>query len=105
MKSQKPLDRIIKVSFGNKYKPQQISWGSGSRYIEFNDIEYIAWGHWTPSFYKRKDSLDENLCFSVVSKSYILDLQAATKNMTEVWVKGLRRLIGQTDEKAEELAK
>ena len=53
----KPQDRIVKVSFDNKYKPKQISWGSGSRHIEFNEIMYIAWGHWTPAFQARKDQL------------------------------------------------
>merc|ERR1712228_64162 len=56
----KPQDRIVKVSFDNKYKPKQISWGSGSRHIDFNEILYIAWGHWTPVFEaRRKAAMDE----------------------------------------------
>merc|ERR1712087_403901 len=101
----KPQDRIVKVSFDNKYKPKQISWGSGSRHIDFSEIMYIAWGHWTPVFEARKDQLDSKLCFSVVGKQQILDVQAQSKEMAELWVKGLRKLIGHSDEKSEKLAK
>eukprot|EP01084_Bolivina_argentea_P088378 159571_1 len=51
----KQQDRIVKVSFDNKYKPKQISWGSGSRHIVFSEILYISWGHWSPVFEARKD--------------------------------------------------
>jgi len=101
----KPQDRIVKVSFGEGGNAKQISWGSGSRHIDFDDIVYIAWGHWTPVFQARKDQIDPNLCFSVVSKNQILDVQAQSKEMAEVWVKGLRKLIGQTDEQALLLSK
>merc|ERR1712228_1162217 len=100
----KPQDRIVKVSFDNKYKPKQISWGSGSRHIDFNEILYIAWGHWTPVFEARKDSLDKKLCFSVVGKQQILDVQAQSKEMAELWVKGLRKLIGHSDEESDRKA-
>eukprot|EP01084_Bolivina_argentea_P263355 445719_1 len=83
----KPQDRIVKVSFDNKYKPKQISWGSGNRHINFSEILYIAWGHWTPVFEARKDQLDPKLCFSVVGKQQILDVQAQSKEMAELWVK------------------
>merc|ERR1712087_695892 len=101
----KPQDRIVRVSFDNKYKAKQISWGSGSRHIDFNEILYIAWGHWTPVFEARKDSLDKKLCFSVVGKQQILDVQAQSKEMAELWVKGLRKLIGHSDDKSDKLAK
>ena len=101
----RPQDRIVKVSFDNKHKPKQISWGSGSRHIDFNDILYIAWGHWTPVFQARKDQLPAEQCFSVIGKMQILDIQATSKQMAELWVKGLRMLIGQTDDEAEALSK
>merc|ERR1712176_538378 len=101
----KPQDRIVKVSFDNKYKPKQISWGSGSRHIDFGEILYIAWGHWTPVFEARKDSLDKKLCFSVVGKQQILDVQAQSKEMAELWVKGLRKLIGHSDSESDKKAK
>ncbi|ETO31546.1 hypothetical protein RFI_05576 [Reticulomyxa filosa] len=92
----KPQDRIVKVTFGENASPKQISWGSGSRHIDFDEIVYIAWGHWTPVFQSRKDQLDPTLCFNV---------QAQSKEMAELWVKGLRKLIGQTDEQAMKLSK
>ena len=101
----KPQDCIAKVSFDNKYKPKQISWGSGSRHIDFADILYIAWGHWTPVFQARKDELNEKLCFSVVGKQQILDVQARSPEMAELWVRGLRKLIGHSDEQSDEMAK
>merc|ERR1719229_68602 len=100
----KPQDRIVKVSFNNNYKPKQISWGSGSRHIDFSEILYIAWGHKTPVFEARKDQLKKELCFSVVGKQQILDVQAQNKEMAELWVKGLRKLIGHSDEKSDRLA-
>jgi len=101
----KPQDRIVKVTFGEGGAAKQISWGSGSRHIDFDDVVYIAWGHWTPVFQARKDQIEPDLCFSVVSKTQILDVQAQSKEMAEVWVKGLRKLIGQTDEQANKLSK
>jgi len=104
----KPQDRIVKVSWtrtDNKYRPKQISWGSGSRHIDFSDILYISWGHWTPVFEARKDQLKEDMCFSVVGKQQILDVQAQSKEMAELWVKGLRKLIGQSDEEADHRAR
>jgi len=56
-------------------------------------------------FEARKDSLDAKLCFSVVGKNQILDIQAQSKEMAELWVKGLRKLIGHSDEKSDKLAK
>merc|ERR1711902_256679 len=101
----KPQDRIVKVSFNNNYKPKQISWGSGSRHIDFSEILYIAWGHKTPVFEARKDQLKKELCFSVVGKQQILDVQAQSKEMAELWVKGLRKMIGHSDDKSDKLAK
>ena len=101
----KPQDRIVKVSFDNKYKAKQISWGSGSRHIDFSEILYVAWGHYTPVFEARKDQLKKDLCFSVVGKTQILDVQAQSKEMAELWVKGLRKLIGMTDEESDRRAK
>eukprot|EP01083_Nonionella_stella_P226033 803132_1 len=101
----KPQDRIVKVSFDNKLRPKQLSWGSGSRHIDFSELLYITWGHWTPVFEARKDQLDPKLCFSVVGRQQILDVQAQSAEMAELWVKGLRRLIGHSDEKSDKLAK
>ena len=99
-----PKQIIVSVSFDNKNQPEQLSWGGGS-YIDFSEIEYIAWGHWTPVFQARKDSLREQLCFSVVGIKQILDLQAQSREMAELWVKGLRKLMGHTDGVSDRKAK
>eukprot|EP01084_Bolivina_argentea_P205151 350531_1 len=103
----KPQDRIIKVSFDDDENPKQISWGSGTRNIPFNEIQYIAHGHWTPVFKARKDQLDPKLCFSVVSKDTIVNIAPCTYNPTlvNIWVKGLRMLLNQSDEEADRLSK
>jgi len=49
--------------------------------------------------------LKKELCFSVVGKQQILDVQAQSKEMAELWVKGLRKLVGHSDEKSDKLAK
>jgi len=102
---QKPQERVVNVAFDDEGKPLQISWGSGTRHMDFRSILYIAYGHYTPLFYAHRDELDPSLCFSVVGKNQILDLQASSKNIAELWVKGLRRLINQSDETADQLAK
>ena len=75
----KPQDKIIKVTWNNKARPTRISWGSGTRHIDFNDIQYIAWGHWTEVFQVRTDQLDPRLCFSIVSNEKTIDLLAQTR--------------------------
>ena len=102
----RPQDRVVKVAFHSNGKPKEISWGSGSRKIAFNDVLYVAYGHYTPVFDVRKDFLDKKKCFSVVAKDgKTLDLEGYSENVAELWVRGLRRLLGQNDEKAEIMAK
>ena len=100
-RKRKPQDRIVKVSCDDEYRPKRISCGRGSRHIDFTDILYIAWGHWTPVFEARKDHLEKELCFSVVGKQQVLDVQAQNKETAELWVKGLRGLIGMSDEESD----
>merc|ERR1712130_676449 len=66
----------------------------GSRHINFEDIKTVTWGHWTPVFIERKETLDPNLCFSVIAKEQCLDLQAPDRSVAELWVLGLRALLG-----------
>jgi len=68
--------------------------GSGSRHINFEDIRTVTWGHWTPVFIERKETLDPNLCFSVIATDQCLDLQAPDRSVAELWVLGLRALLG-----------
>merc|ERR1712176_1074064 len=102
----KPQDRVVKVSFDHDGKPKEISWGSGSRHIFFRDIMYISWGHYTPVFNVRKDVLDSKKCFSIIAvNGQTLDLEGYSVNITELWVKGLRKLKGHTDDKSDKMAK
>merc|ERR1719410_1485717 len=104
MRRHKPQDRVVTVSFDQIGRPKQISWGSGSRFIWFKDILYISWGHNTPVFEARKQ-LDPAKCFSIVSKpGTILDLEGHSELDAELWVKGLRRMIGHSNEKSDDLA-
>jgi len=67
---------------------------------------YIAWGHWTPVFVKRNEKLKENRCLSIVAKDgRVLDLEGYNRSITELWVRGLRKLMGHSDEESEEMAK
>ena len=102
----KPQLRTVKVSFDEDGKPSTLSWGAGSRAIKMKDIWYISWGHCTPTFLARKDKLEPMKCFSIVghSEKQVLDLEAYTKRDAKIWVKGLRKLINQSDKKADELA-
>jgi len=63
----------------------------------------IAHGHFTPTFTQRKEQLPERTCLSVVSRHTILDIQNDDPNIVEYWVKGLRALLGQSDEDARKL--
>lgn len=99
----KGKQRVLSVTFDASRKPKQIS--CGSKRIEFADILYIAWGHWTPVFQSRKNELTEKLCFSIVAKHAILDFEAESAQIAELWVKALRKLIGHSDEKSDAMAK
>jgi len=100
----KPQDRFVKVSFDQNDQPRNISWGSGSRHINFEDICTITWGHWTPVFTARKETLDHNLCFSVIGREQILDLQAPERDVAELWVLGLRNLKGLDNAESDRIA-
>ena len=102
----KPQLRTIKVSFSEDGKPLTLSCGAGSRAIKYKDIWYIAQGFKTPCLIARKDVLDPDKCFSIVghSEKQLLELEAYTKREAEIWVKGLRKLKNQTDERADQLS-
>jgi len=103
-RQRKPQDRVVTVSFDKDGNANKISWGSGSRFIYFKDIFYISQGQTTPVFLARTH-LNAKRCLSVVSKTgIILDLEAYNEHTAELWVKGLRRLLGHSDEKSNRLA-
>jgi len=86
----------------NQFSPRGWGW---PRHIDMHDIVYVALGHNTPAFKSRADQLDPDTCLSVVGKQQILDIQAHSPDVALLWCKGLRRLINQSDEDAERLAK
>merc|ERR1719499_2092312 len=105
-KHRAPQDRFVKVTFDQqKQVPTRISWGSGSRHLDFSEIKLIAWGHHSPTFVAKASELDPRTCFSIVSQHSILDLQNTDVRVVEQWVRGLRDLIGQNDEDAAQLSR
>eukprot|EP00493_Phyllostaurus_siculus_P017774 UN18048 len=44
-KNRAPQDRFVKVTFDQqKGTATRISWGSGSRHLDFSEVKLIAWG-------------------------------------------------------------
>eukprot|EP01084_Bolivina_argentea_P197209 337991_1 len=103
----KKQNRIVKVLFNSKHiKPDKLIWGSGPRFVEFENILYIAHGHWTSVFHSKDVNVpNDKLCFSVVTKDKTLDLSGENIETVELWVMGLRQLIGQSNAQADYLAR
>jgi len=96
-------DRVVKVCYDHEGTPLELSWGKGSRHIMWDDILYVAWGHWTPVFLKKQNKLNPQRCLSVVARNgRVLDLEGYNKSITELWVRGLRTMMGHSDEYCEE---
>merc|ERR1719499_1286610 len=58
-KNRAPQDRFVKVTFRESDGvPTRISWGSGSRHLDFQDVRLIAWGHHSPTFMAKCEELD-----------------------------------------------
>merc|ERR1719513_383173 len=105
-KNRAPQDRFVKVTFDQaKGTATRISWGSGSRHLDFSEIKLIAWGHHSPTFVAKATELDPRTCFSIVSQHSILDLQNTDVRVVEQWVRGLRDIIGQSDDDAAQLSR
>ncbi len=100
----KAEDRVVKISFDHDGNPVEISWGRGSRRIYFKDILYISYGHFTAVFQLRKDIWNSKKCLTVVTQNNCLDLEGYNEYITELWVKGLRKLKGHTNEYSQEMA-
>jgi hypothetical protein len=75
-----------------------VDWGSGS--LSLRDATEIVGGK-TTAVFKRADvrTLDPALCFSIVSPSRTLDLQAASAAECKFWVSNLKLLKVQLDAK------
>jgi len=105
-KNRAPQDRFVKVTFDQqKGTATRISWGSGSRHLDFSEVKLIAWGHHSPTFVAKASELDPRTCFSIVSQHSILDLQNTDVRVVEQWVRGLRDIIGQSDDDAAQLSR
>jgi len=84
----------------------ELSWGKASRHIMWCDILYISWGHWTPVFVAKQDKLSSQRCLSVVARNKrVLDLEGYNQSVTQLWVRGLRQMMGHSDEYSNELSR
>ena len=94
-----PKEKLLKVLFNNRYRAKTLTWGSGSRYIDFSEIESVVSGHWTPVFHARKDDrdIDPDFCFSVIGKYETLDVEMYDKELVSIWVSGLRLLLNESN--------
>lgn len=102
-----PKEVFIKVNFdAENGDPLRITWGTGNRHVEWDTVKLIAWGLHTPTYtaMEQRMEIEPLTCFSVVSTHTILDVQNEDTRIVEMWVKGLRHLLGQTDEEANKLS-
>merc|ERR1719494_1659949 len=102
-----PKEVFIKVNFdAENGEPLRITWGTGNRHVEWDTVKLIAWGLHTPTYtaMQQRMNIDPKTCFSVVSTHTILDVQNDNTKTVEMWVKGLRHLLGQSDEEADKLS-
>merc|ERR1712242_509490 len=98
---------FIKVNFDQETgNPLRITWGTGNRHVEWENVKLIAWGLHTPTFtaMAQNSKIEPLTCLSVVSTHTILDVQHEDPKMVQMWVTGLRQLLGQTDEEADKLS-
>merc|ERR1712244_59185 len=55
--------------------------------------------------FQARKQLNAKRCLSVVAKDgRVLDLEGYNMGITELWVRGLRRLVGHSDHKSDEMA-
>jgi len=102
-----PKEVFIKVNFdAENGDPLRITWGTGNRHVEWETVKLIAWGLHTPTYtaMQQRMNINPKTCFSVVSTHTILDVQNDNVKTVEMWVKGLRQLLGQTGEEADRLS-
>jgi myosin heavy subunit len=102
-----PKEVFIKVNFdAENGEPLRITWGTGNRHVEWDTVKLISWGLHTPTYtaMQQRMNLDPKTCFSVVSTHTILDVQNDDTKTVEMWVKGLRHLLGQSGEEADRLS-
>eukprot|EP01083_Nonionella_stella_P145898 458181_1 len=96
-KAAKAQERFIKILM-ERGAPHSIAWGSGERFILMKDISCVSSGHVSPVFKNSKS--DASLCFSIIASRKTLDLEADTKEKADMWVSGLRVMLGHSDAQA-----
>merc|ERR1719150_1659507 len=96
-KNRTPHERFVKVDFKDG-EPQNISWGSGDRSINWSDIKFVIKGIKTATMQVWKDEGDDDHTFSVVSNEKTLDCQASDDHSRDIWVDGITKMLGQTEE-------
>jgi len=96
-KNRTPHERFVKMNFSDG-NPKDISWGSGARFIAFEDIKLVVKGCKTKTMQVWKDQADETHCFSIIGKDKTLDLQASDDHSRDVWVKGICKMLGMSEE-------
>jgi len=98
-KNRTPHERYVKVEFNADGEPQDISWGCGeARKLDWSEVKFVVTGICTKTMQVWKDTADANHCFSVVGANHTLDLQASNDHDMEVWVNGLTKMLGQTED-------
>jgi len=96
-KNRSPHERFVKVDFSDG-EPQNISWGSGDRSINWADIKFVCKGIKTKTMTVWSAEADDAHVFSVVSNGKTLDCQASDDHSRDIWVDGLTKMLGQSEE-------
>merc|ERR1719499_2877530 len=97
-KNYSPHERFVKVDFADG-EPDCISWGSGpSRTIKWSDIKFVLKGIATATMQVWKETADDGHVFSVVSADKTLDCQASDDHSRDIWVDGITKMLGQSEE-------
>merc|ERR1719499_2187248 len=89
--------RFVKIDFSGG-EPASISWGSGDRNIAWTDVKFVCKGVVANTMKTWEAECDAGHVFSVVGATRTLDCQASNDHDMEVWVKGITKLLGQSEE-------
>merc|ERR1719461_2584869 len=97
-KNYSPHERFVKMDMADG-EPQALTWGSGpNRTMEFSSIKFVLKGCKTATMNVWKAEADEDHVFSIVAADKTLDLQASDDHSRDVWVNGITKMFGQTEE-------
>lgn len=97
-KNYSPHERFVKLDFADG-EPDALSWGSGpNRTMKWADIKFVIKGVKTATMEVWKDVADDSHVFSVVASDKTLDCQAGDDHSRDVWVNGITKMLGQSEE-------